>query len=47
MALRGRRVDNFVELWCLGASVDVTFFENWWMKLKFPNLMKPLGIIIQ
>ena len=23
------------------------FFENWLMKLKFPNLLKPLGTIIQ
>ena len=23
------------------------FFENWWMKLKWPNLLKPLGTIIQ
>jgi hypothetical protein len=23
------------------------FFENWWMKLKCPNLFKPLGTIIQ
>ena len=23
------------------------FFENWFMKLKFPNLLKPLGTIIQ
>ena len=23
------------------------FFENWFMKLKFPNLLKPLGTIFQ
>ena len=23
------------------------FFEHWWMKLKCPNLLKPLGTIIQ
>ena len=23
------------------------FFKNWWMKLKFPNLLKALGTIIQ
>ena len=22
-------------------------FENWWIKLKFPNLLKPLGTILQ
>ena len=22
-------------------------FENWWIKLKFPNLLKPLGTIMQ
>ena len=25
MALRGRRVDNFLELWCLGASGGLHF----------------------
>jgi hypothetical protein len=23
------------------------FFENWWMKLKCPLLLKPLAIIVQ
>ena len=23
------------------------FFEHWWKKLKYPNLLKPLGTIIQ
>ena len=23
------------------------FFENWWLKLKCPNLLKPLGSVIQ
>ena len=34
----------------LSEAVEVSlfyFFENWLMKLKYPHLLNPLGIIIQ
>ena len=33
--------------WRLLRPAYVNFFENWWMKLKFPFLLKPPGTIIQ
>jgi hypothetical protein len=33
--------------WRLLRPDYVTFFENWWMKVKCPNLLKPLGTMIQ
>ena len=46
------------EIWCwilvsfLSEAVEASllicyFLENWLMKLKFPNLLNPIGIIIQ
>ena len=45
------QIQFFTDIWypfCqrLLRLVDVTFFENWWMKLKCPNLLKPLGTTI-
>ena len=49
LALTGRRIDNFSELWCLVASEGsyvCHIFENWLIKLKCANILKPLGTII-